>query len=456
MPLLSDKANIEYGPNSIFGISQKMQTIALKNLENSAENADIAQSKRPIDLKQFYEEFLSALVDINVQFKSVDSYIKKLVNKLAKWSRERNFDDNSEFAQVADAGDVLTLMNYLFETRRGGPKANIRNIDKLNFDGSMKDVDEPKIGEAFIGQSRRTDRRYPEDFLEGSGRKKKIVGKYNPRFTDRFTGRPEPHSWLVADVNGEQMTGGKKRKGRKSAKNGEQMTGGMKGVKVHPAPEDLESSDEEAPSVWGTVGSNSSYRGRAGGDPDSDPEDSDSSSDEESDEESRSNFSSNPSELSDPNNDDAEAHAEDEFSNWDDQRDFNYIRDQNLESNPLLYLLTKLISLVSRTNILFNGRIKKNINYFDRLDVQDMADKIDQLRSNYNSVHWDVVSIYLDNGEDIVGSLGDALNKLYLDVTIAVKSYAPSAQSGGSISGGSLQKMGFQEFYKNCPTKYLL
>jgi hypothetical protein len=456
MPLLSNKANIEYGPNSIFGISKKMQTIALKNLENSAENPDIAQSKRPVDLKQFYEEFLSELVGISSQFSGLKGTVITLINDISRFANtpwdELPADQIEAWEKWEDVGDVRGLINRIANERfnvkklelgRTKPTGTKRNI-------TIADV-KPKIGEAFSGQSRRTKKQYPEDFLQGSGISKKIVGKYNPRFTDRFTGRPEPHSWLVADVNGEQMTGGKKRRGRKSARD-EEFEGGGGGVKVYPAPEDLESSsDEEANSIWGTVGNNSSYRGRAGGDPDSDPEDSDSSS---SSSDSESNFSSNPSELADPDNDDAESHVEDEMANWPAL--VQQIRDEGISNNPMLYLITKIISLISKANILFNGRIKKNINYFDRLDVQDMAEKVEKLVEQSNNSGLDVVNLYLDNGPELVDALTNALNKLYLDVSIAVKSYAPSAQSGGSISGGSLRKMGFQEFYKNCPTKYLL
>jgi hypothetical protein len=204
-----------------------------------------------------------------------------------------------------------------------------------------------------------------------------------------------------------------------------------------------------ATSTWETIGTNSNYRGRAGGDPsDSDPSDSDGSSD--------SDYSTlTPNTDGDPSEQDAESLAQDEFEYYDEGA-LRDIRDTSISNNPMLYVITKLISIVSKANILFNARIKKNINYFDRLDVQDMAEKVEKVIEQSNNIGLDIVSLYLDNGKEIADQYRNALDKLYLDVAIAVKSYAPQAQSGGSISGGSLKKLSFQEFYKNCPTKYLL
>jgi hypothetical protein len=455
MPLLSDKANMEYNPNSIFGTSQKLRTIALKNLENSAENPDIAQSKRPIDIKEFYEDFLSELVGISSQQSALKSLVSSLIDSLKLFKNsnpdELEPEERAEWLRWNDRGDVEGIIRLL--------------ANNPQF----------KIKDSKLGKTKQ------EGTLEGRGRKK-IVGKYLPRFTDRFTGRPEPNSWVVANVNGQKMTGGsgKGKKGKSNAKSVSTASSLSDASSSHfsqpsrrgTRPSDMlgEFGDADSDfglssvgtnpsntsSTWETIGTNSSYRGRAGGDPsDSDPSDSDGSSDSDLTESSRGTDAYSGEPAPDANNQDAEEIAEDEFDYWDEEG-LDDVRNTGIKQNPLLYVITKLISLVSKANILFNARIKKNINYFDRLDVQDMAEKVEKVIEQSNNIGLDIVSLYLDNGFEIASQYRNALDKLYLDVAIAVKSYAQKAQSGGSISGGSLKKLSFQEFYKNCPTKYLL
>jgi hypothetical protein len=469
MPLLSDKANMEYNPNSIFGTSQKLRTIALKNLENSAENADIATSKRPIDIKDFYEEFLSELVGINAQLLTIDGYTLLLAKKINRWlaepidemgpeqRRERQIWDN--------AGDLEGVAYYLQQKRYEGKKNPIQfRESKMSMEGEGPDYVEDR---PLQGSGR------------GKGKPKKIVGKYLPRFTDRFTGRPEPNSWVVANVGGEKMTGGsgKGKRGRPRKNPPSESSSSVSDISdassshfSEPSwrgtrPDDMlgEFGDADsdfglstvgtnpsnASSTWETIGSNSTYRGRAGGDPsDSEPSDSDSDSD--------SDYSTlTPNTNGDPSEQDAEALGGDEFDGWENDME-GIIQKTSIKANPMLFTMTKLIALISKANILFNARIKKNINYFDRLDVEDMANKVDDLQTKFNFTMFELVEIYLDNGEALVKAVINAFDKLYNDVAIAVKSYAQKAQSGGSISGGSLKKLSFQEFYKNCPTKYLL
>jgi hypothetical protein len=464
MPLLSDKANMEYNPNSIFGTSQKLRTIALKNLENSAENADIATSKRPIDIKDFYEEFLSELVGINAQLLTIEGYTQLISKKVNRWLALPIDELEPEYRREreiwANAGDLEAVAHYLQMQRYTGRKNPLDfRESKMSKEGEIKNVN----GE-FIGS--------------GRGRKK-IVGKYLPRFTDRFTGRPEPNSWVVANVGGEKMTGGsgKGKRGRPRKNPPSESSSSVSDISdassshfSEPSwrgtrPSDMlgEFGDADsdfglstvgtnpsnASSTWETIGSNSTYRGRAGGDPsDSDPSDSDSDPDDDS------TFNT-PNTDADPSEIDAEALAEDEFDGWENDME-GIIQNTSIKANPVLFTMTKLIALISKANILFNARIKKNINYFDRLDVEDMANKIDDLQTKFNYTNFEVVEIYLDNGEALVNAVASAFDKLYNDVAIAVKSYAQKAQSGGSISGGSLKKLSFQEFYKNCPTKYLL
>jgi len=469
MPLLSDKANMEYNPDSVFGTSQKLRTIALKNLENSAENADIANSKRPIDIKEFYEDFLSELVGISSQQSALKSLVSSLIDSLKLFKNanpdELEPEERAEWLRWNDRGDVEGIIRLL--------------ANNPQF----------KIKDSILGKTKQ------EGTLEGRGRgRKKIVGKYLPRFTDRFTGRPEPNSWVVANVNGQKMTGGSG-KGKKGDSNIFSKKGDSNAKSVSTASRASSLSDassshfsqpsrrgtrpfdmlgevgdadsdfglssvgtnpSSASSTWETIGTNSIYRGRAGGDPsDEDPSDSDDSSDSDLTESSRGTDAYSGEPAPDANNQDAEEIAEDEFDYWDEEG-LDDVRNTGIKQNPLLYVITKLISLVSRANILFNARIKKNINYFDRLDVQDMAEKVEKVIEQSNNIGLDIVSLYLDNGFEIANQYRNALDKLYLDVAIAVKSYAQKAQSGGSISGGSLKKLSFQEFYKNCPTKYLL
>ena len=155
---------------------------------------------------------------------------------------------------------------------------------------------------------------------------------------------------------------------------------------------------------------------------------------------------------------------QDEYDEGDDIL-LNDLQQTYVKPNTVILIISKLISLISKANILFNGRIKKNINYFDKLDIQDMADKVETIVETHDKTPLEVINISVSNGNDLVDALKKSLDKLYNDVAIAIKSYSSQRQQGGSRRAPKMvhQKAGISNInmsplskYQNCPTKYLL
>ena len=410
MPELKKNSNLEYNPDSIYGASKKLAVIALKNLENSGENPDLDSSgKNTGDLKGFYEEFLGDLVNISTNYKQLGSYIQEYLALIKKFKYDEYDELEGEEKKLWDA----------WETMGFDVEGTIQMYNEL------KKYEDPKINSNKYSQ-----RTKQYGTVKGGAFKSSVK---MPRFTKGFKGRPEPTSWAEANVNGEIMKGGADRQ------------------QVQPV------------NMWANMGDND------GGD------DGDSSSDEDEDESSSddSGISYNASHPIDGVGNNAEGVAQaisedpleqDEYDEGDDIL-LDDLQSTYVKPNTVILIISKLISLISKANILFNGRIKKNINYFDKLDIQDMADKVEGIVETHDKTKLEVINISVSNGYELTKSLKNALDKLYNDVSIAIKSYSSQRQQGGSRKAPKMvhQKAGISNInmnplskYKNCPTKYLL
>lgn len=99
--------------------------------------------------------------------------------------------------------------------------------------------------------------------------------------------------------------------------------------------------------------------------------------------------------------------------------------------NPIISTLTKLISLITKQNVLFNGKIKKNINSLDRLDVEDLINKLNKVIINLQSIpNQSYISVSIENGYEMLKQLYDSLNKLSADVGNGVYSYTSKLRGG--------------------------
>lgn len=111
--------------------------------------------------------------------------------------------------------------------------------------------------------------------------------------------------------------------------------------------------------------------------------------------------------------------------------------------NPIISLLSKLTNLVSKTNVLFNSKIRKNISLLDRLDVEDMVRKFNAVVDNFNQVNSDYIVVAIDNGQELLNQTVNAMNKLGLDVSNGVQTYTKS------LKGGSRHINNHLQHYKN-------
>jgi hypothetical protein len=414
MPELRKNANLEYNPDSIYGASKKLAVIALKNLENSGENPDLDSSgKNTGDLKGFYEEFLGDLVNISTNYKQLGSYIQEYLALIKKFKYDEYDDLDREEKKLWDAWETMG-----FDVEGA-----------IHLYNELKEYEDPKINSNKYSQ-----RTKHYGTVKGGAFKSSVE---MPRFTKRFEGRPEPTSWAEANVNGEIMRGGADRQ------------------QVQPV------------NMWANMGDND------GGDSSSDEDESSFDEDSLNSSSDESAISYNAPHPNDGIGNNAEGVAQaigedpleqDEYDEGDDIL-LNDLKDTYVKPNTVILIISKLISLISKANILFNGRIKKNINYFDKLDIQDMADKVETIVETHDKTPLEVINISVSNGNELVDALKKSLDKLYNDVAIAIKSYSSQRQQGGSRRAPKMvhQKAGISNInmnplskYKNCPTKYLL
>jgi hypothetical protein len=117
--------------------------------------------------------------------------------------------------------------------------------------------------------------------------------------------------------------------------------------------------------------------------------------------------------------------------------------------NPIIGTLTKLITLVSKQNILFNSKIKKNINLLDRLDVEDLISKLNKTISNLTNINFSYIIVSIENGYEMLEQLFTALNKLSFDVSNSVYNYTSSLRGGTRYINDHLQHFKFRGMSSN-------
>lgn len=159
----------------------------------------------------------------------------------------------------------------------------------------------------------------------------------------------------------------------------------------------------------------------------------------------------------------------------DDEDDFIF---PTTNENPLINSMVRVSELITRLNVNFNGKIKRNINMLDKLDVQSIANESENVARTFNKIKGEYIGFTIENGDIFYETMLSRMNKLRTDILIAVKSYAPKRQQGGMmsqnmmsrggvISGGSYatSPMGYNSpviptiynsYVRNCPTKYLM
>jgi len=107
--------------------------------------------------------------------------------------------------------------------------------------------------------------------------------------------------------------------------------------------------------------------------------------------------------------------------------------------NPIIGTITKLISLISKLGILFNGRIKRNINLLDRMSVEEMITNFNKVVSNLETINLNYIIVGIENGFEMLSSLFSTLNKISDGINIGVQSYTASVKGGSRFINNHLQ-----------------
>jgi len=110
--------------------------------------------------------------------------------------------------------------------------------------------------------------------------------------------------------------------------------------------------------------------------------------------------------------------------------DKNLIESPSL--NPIISVLTKLTTLIAKQSVFFNGRIKKNINYLDRVELDNLVNSVNKSISLFNQIDFYFIAVVINNGNNMINNVVNAFNKLSKDLYLGAQSYT-TAYKGGMI-----------------------
>lgn len=98
--------------------------------------------------------------------------------------------------------------------------------------------------------------------------------------------------------------------------------------------------------------------------------------------------------------------------------------------NPIISVLTKLTTLIAKQSVLFNGRIKKNINYLDRVELDNLVNAVNKSIALFNAVDFDFIAVVINNGNNMLNNVVNAFNKLSRDLYLGAQSYTTTYKGG--------------------------
>jgi hypothetical protein len=125
----------------------------------------------------------------------------------------------------------------------------------------------------------------------------------------------------------------------------------------------------------------------------------------------------------DPDDDDSETDAvyPDYFTGYIDTQNYS----------PLAEAIIRASQQAVRCDVLFNSKVKSNLNLLPRIAVQGIISSITDIKELFNRLNQTLISKHLGNGDMLYLELNNRINKLQLDVLIAYRSYLPSNMTGG-------------------------
>jgi hypothetical protein len=98
--------------------------------------------------------------------------------------------------------------------------------------------------------------------------------------------------------------------------------------------------------------------------------------------------------------------------------------------NPIISVLTKLTTLIAKQSVLFNGRIKKNINFLDRVELDNLVNAVNKTIALFNQIDFDFIAVVINNGNNMINNVVNAFNKLSRDLYLGAQSYTTTYKGG--------------------------
>lgn len=124
------------------------------------------------------------------------------------------------------------------------------------------------------------------------------------------------------------------------------------------------------------------------------------------------------------------------------------------QPSPLVDIIIQLLTLLNKADAYYNGRVRKNINSIDRVDIDTITNRLENIVIQFNRINHEYLVIHIENGSQLFGSLFKAFDKFRTDVLSGLKGYSP-ARRGGAMTYGSVPTH-FNSVIRKIPTKYLL
>lgn len=138
----------------------------------------------------------------------------------------------------------------------------------------------------------------------------------------------------------------------------------------------------------------------------------------------------------------------------------------DIKPNVALEKISQATKDIYKLDLFFTSKLKKNISELDKTDIFDIKKYMNKLVDDVNRLDFEVISVYVDNGDTILTNLVDAVSILYNHVKNALTGSGPVEMNTGFEYSGAVKGAGriaremdypdFNNNYKHYPRKYLL
>lgn len=438
MPVIKQNKLLESNPNSIYSASKQVQTLSLRNMANNTQNPDTSIKSSIIlrdNVSNDANDFLSSLDILDTNLELIVAYTSESI----KTFNSANFNGmyNARRHLFPKQEQALEELNYNPIRGSGRPKGSKNKPKEVP-------VNQQTIPSLWNATS-------AEENMEGK-EQDEIAGQGNEwlDFYSSFGSAPTQPPASVAYGNLSSM---------------------FQSVPSYLS-DAVSESDDEAEAINASLGLSTIPMGTAD-DSSSDDENSTISSNMNSQPSFGYSNSNAPSDPSDPSSSSSSSSPSSPSSSTSLVSEVSRLKEgKPVSDNPLINNLVKTAEMITKMNIFFNGKIKKNINMLDKLEVQKIANESEAVAKTFNKIDGEYIVINVENGTIFYDNLLAKLNKLRTDVMIAVKSYAPQRQGvsqmmGGVMCGGSYHTSPiglnapiipsvYSANVRRCPTKYLM